>query len=176
MRRTGLLYSWMPLVMLLASGVVLLILVLTLEKSAHATFPGKNGKIAFLYGNNEIYTMNPDGGRRFRVTHTRWREPYEYPTVKLNVNFSPDGKTISFVGANNAIYTINVRGGGRFKVVNNTTNRGAPSYSPNGKKIAYQGYDGHDFEIYTINIGGGSKHQVTSNPFDDFMPSWGSRS
>ena len=27
---------------------------------AHATFPGKNGRIAFVVG-PDIYTMNPDG-------------------------------------------------------------------------------------------------------------------
>jgi Tol biopolymer transport system component len=40
-------------------------------------------------------------------------------------------------------------------VTNDDTTNGAPSYSPDGKKIAYHSYDGHDFEIYTINVGGG---------------------
>jgi hypothetical protein len=41
-------------------------------------------------------------------------------------------------------------------------------------KIAYQGYDGQDYEIYTINSGGGSRAQLTNNNTDDQEPSWGS--
>jgi len=40
-------------------------------------------------------------------------------------------------------------------------------------KIAYQGYDGQDYEIYTINSNGGSKLKLTNNT-DDQEPSWGS--
>jgi len=31
-----------------------------LPTPAHATFPGKNGRIAFILG-PDVYTMNPDG-------------------------------------------------------------------------------------------------------------------
>jgi Tol biopolymer transport system component len=49
-----------------------------------------------------------------------------------------------------------------------------PSYSPDGKKIAYSAWDGHDREIYTINAdgGGGGKVQVTNNSRNDFDPSY----
>src|SRR5215217_125334 len=73
------------------------------------------------------------------------------------------------------IYTINTGGGGRVQLTHNTTFDEHPSYSPNGKKIAYAGEDGKDWEIYTINAGGGSRFNVTDNTTDDFEPSWGSR-
>ena len=41
-------------------------------------------------------------------------------------------------------------------------------------KIAFQGYDGQDYEIYTINSNGGGKFRVTNNKSDDQEPSWGS--
>jgi Tol biopolymer transport system component len=37
-------------------------------------------------------------------------------------------------------------------------------------KIAYQGYDGQDYEIYTINSGGGDKFRVTNNSSRDYDP------
>jgi hypothetical protein len=37
-----------------------------------------------------------------------------------------------------------VDGEGRFNVTNNITNDFSPSYSPDGKKIAYQGREGND--------------------------------
>src|SRR5215212_52659 len=39
-------------------------------------------------------------------------------------------------------------------------------------KIAYQGYDGQDWEIYSIKPGGGGKFNVTDNNTDDYDPSY----
>ncbi len=47
-----------------------------------------------------------------------------------------------------------------------------PSYSPSGKRIAYAGYDGQDYEIYTINAGGGGRVQITNNTTKDGEPSY----
>jgi len=52
---------------------------------------------------------------------------------------------------------------------------GRASSSPDGKQIAYTGYDGHDSEIYTIPVSGGKPVQVTNTSTDGFDPSWGSR-
>jgi Tol biopolymer transport system component len=73
-----------------------------------------------------------------------------------------NGKS-AYVGG--VIYTINPGGGGKTKV----TDGDQPSYSPNGKRIAYRAGGG----IYTINVGGGGKFQVTNNNTRDEMPSWG---
>jgi TolB protein len=51
---------------------------------------------------------------------------------------------------------------------------GSPSYSPNGKKIAFGSSDpsGIDGEIYTINVGGGGKFKVTDNLRNDYEPDY----
>ena len=72
---------------------------------------------------------------------------------------------IAYVGG--VIYTINPGGGGKTKV----TEGSEPSYSPNGKKIAYSAGGG----IYTIKVGGGGKSQVTNTKYEAGAPSWGSR-
>jgi hypothetical protein len=56
------------------AGLIAIVLVLVLPASAHATFPGANGRIAFTdqihtdppY--NGIYTINPDGSDERTVT------------------------------------------------------------------------------------------------------------
>jgi hypothetical protein len=40
-------------------------------------------------------------------------------------------------------------------------------------KIAYQGYDGHDWELYKIKANGGGRVQLTHNSTNDKAPSWG---
>jgi Tol biopolymer transport system component len=107
--------------------------VLAVSREAEATFPGKNGKIAYMAfrltkGTAEIYTINPGRGGKTQLTH-------------------------------------------------NNTHGYAPSYSPNGKKIAYVGYKGNTGELYTIDVGGGGKTSLTNTGYnvDEYMPSWGSR-
>ena len=50
-----------------------------------------------------------------------------------------------------------VGGGSGFNVTDDKANERDPSYSPDGHKIAYAGWDGQDWEIYTINAGGGGR-------------------
>ena len=61
---------------IMATALVMLLLataavVALPSQAASATFPGENGKIVFFSnrdGNEEIYTMNPDGSGQMRLT------------------------------------------------------------------------------------------------------------
>jgi TolB protein len=159
------------LVVGMLAAVGLVAVVLYCAQPAEATFPGKNGKIAYVTPTGprslgDIYTINPDGRSKVQVTNTKntWEQTPDY---------SPDAKKIAYTdyrqGApGGGIYTTSVRGGGKSRV----TGGADPSYSPNGKRIAYVAFDGHDQEIYTINVGGGGKVQVTNNNTDDYNPSY----
>jgi Tol biopolymer transport system component len=158
---------------LVAVGLLLLMMLVGEVPPAGATFPGKNGKIAYVGGDLNIYTVNPGGRGKFRVTDNRTAS-----AATIRPFFSPNGKRIAYTGYDghdHEIYTINAGGGGRLKVTNNTAEDSGPSYSPNGKKIAYASYDGHYGKIYTNKVGGGAKFQVTDNRTDAFNGSWGSR-
>jgi TolB protein len=148
----------------------------TVSKEAEATFPGKNGRIAYNTG-GIIYTINPNGSGKTKVTNT-------YVSGDP-IDFSPDGKKFtytSYEGFNDGsptgpqkdseIYTINVDGTGKFQLTNNKRGNWGSSYSPDGKRIAYSHWDGHDDEIYTIKVDGTGKFQLTNNSTNDFTPSY----
>jgi Tol biopolymer transport system component len=149
---------------------------LAVSGEADAAFPGKNGRIAYNSG-GVIYTIDPDRSAKTKVTNTRVSG---YP-----IDYSPSGKTItytSYEGFNDGkdtdpqkdaeIYTVNVGGGGRTNVTNNNRGDEASSYSPEGKRIAYTHWDGHDLEIYTINTDGTGELRVTDNRTNEFTPSY----
>jgi Tol biopolymer transport system component len=119
------------------------------------------------------------GGHKVRVTHN--------DTDDFNPDYSPDGRRIVYQGfegrvhleqdqdASANIYTIKAGGGGKLNLTKSPKNAALwndwPSYSPDGKKIAYMGADG---EIHTMKVGGGGKSRVTNNDAYPQKLSWGS--
>ena len=144
---------------------------LALSEEAEATFPGKNGRIAYSgFGGGTdtgIYTINPDGSGKTRI-------PAPRVSGEAEPSYSPDGKRIVYLGYDGndyEIYTIKVGGGGEFRVTKSRSSF-EPDYSPDGKRIAYASYEGPDTEIYTISVEGEGKKKVTNNVRDEEDPSY----
>jgi dipeptidyl aminopeptidase/acylaminoacyl peptidase len=115
---------------LVAMGMLMLIMLVMVEP-AGATFPGKNGKIAFESnrdGNYEIYSMNSNGTGLERLTNN--------PTDDFNAAWSPDGNKIAFTSlrdGNREIYSMNSNGKG---LVVRLTNNPAEDLSPDWQSLA----------------------------------------
>jgi Tol biopolymer transport system component len=167
---------YLPALIVAAVLMACAVVVLVVSEKAEATFPGKNGRIAYTDWDGgkdyEIYTINPDGSGKTQLTHNN--------TDDLDPAYSPDGKKIVYVasdGNDSEIYTIKVGGGDKFQVTNNDKYDFSPTYSPSGKKIAYECSDGNesvsaDIEICTINVRGRGKFKVTNNYTDDYHPDY----
>jgi Tol biopolymer transport system component len=99
---------------------------LAVSEKAQATFPGENGRIAYVaFGgtNSGIYTINPNGSGKTKVTNSnRWEDEPAY---------SPSGKKIVYVandGTESEIYIIDVGGGGKSQVANTAHYARDPSW------------------------------------------------
>src|SRR5215203_2098872 len=160
-----------PLLGTLAAAVLVACVVALFGPSekAEATFPGKNGRIAYM-DSFSLYTIHPDGSGKTKVTTTT--------AGCYSIDYSPTGKKITYTdyegfdGKDTEIYTINVGGGAKTKVTNNSRGDEDSSYSPNGKRIAYAGWDGHDLEIYTIGVNGKNRVRLTNNATNDGFPDY----
>src|SRR5918994_4916243 len=156
----------------LASAVLMAFAVAlsAVSEKAEATFPGKNGRIAYSgYDGNdyEIYTIDSRGGAKRKVTDNN-RDDY-------SPAYSPSGKRIAYVkfdGNDTEIYTKRVGRRNETKLTHNNTDDAAPCYSPDGKKIAYMvnSNAASGPEIYTIYVGGGGRGKITSGGQPSYSP------
>jgi Tol biopolymer transport system component len=164
------LYS--PALIVAAVLMACAVVVLVVSEKAEASFPDKNGRIAYV-GGGVIYTINPDGSGKQEVTDTR--------VGGYSIDYSPTGKKVtytSYEGFNDGnptgpqkdteIYTINTDGSGKTNVTNNNRGDEDSSYSPDGKKIAAWSEKGQ--YIYTISVHGGDKSKVVEGSDPSYSP------
>jgi Tol biopolymer transport system component len=157
--------------------VVLLVVLLglALPAPAHAAFPGKNGKIAFVRSQLNVspplvYTMEPDGSGIAQL-----------PIMNLaRSNFpawSPDGMKIAFTSAVGSgrtdIYVENADGGGQLKLTDDPESDAYPNWSPDGSKIVFTKPDAvGNAQIYVMNLDGSGQTKLTDNPTSAAFPAF----
>ena len=138
-------------------------------------------QIAFVSqrdGDFEIYVMDADGGNQQRLTNNPGDDRFP--------SWSPDGKRIAFsarrpghfennFGTTYEIYAMDADGGNEQRLTENRNNDWHPSWSPDGKRIAFSSDrkgDLQNFEIYAMDADGGNEQRLTENRAHDRFPSW----
>ena len=129
-------------------------------------------------GNYEIYVMDADGNNQQRLTDNDFYD--------VGPSWSPDGKRIVFWskrdghfigegGLSTEIYVMDADGKNTRRLTNNRKSDFSPSWSPDGKWIAFisdRKGDGVNYEIYVMDADGGNLQRLTNNRVDDGSPSW----
>jgi len=139
----------------ITSAVLVTAVALLSVGSAHAAFPGSNGKIVFAKdvpcaGNPatqhcewDLFTMNPDGSDVRPITHDV-RTPDDPPKTDFYPAWSPDGTKIAFI-SNRAnylegfeIFVVNADGTGLSQLTHNTSAvNWPPAWSPDGTELVF---------------------------------------
>src|SRR5262249_46005534 len=130
-------------------------------------------KIAFagsanLLGRADIFVMNADGSGLRNVT--------DAVTTSFDFAWSPDGRRIAYldylglVGSSTPLYVVNVDGTGKRRLTGPLmVDLGPPSWSPDGRTIAFTGRGG---DIYTVHADRTGLHKLTHGPGWDVGARW----
>jgi dipeptidyl aminopeptidase/acylaminoacyl peptidase len=152
---------------LIAGFAGMLLLVPT--STAHAAFPGQNGKIAFA-GPTGVETIQPDGSARTRISGS------------YDPAWSPDGRRIA-VATGGGLGVMNADGSDQRDILFGDLN--SPAWSPDGSRIVFgQTYQYCDPDLETcewnddlwiVQADGTSPVSLTNTPHvSELAPAWSS--
>jgi TolB protein len=124
-------------------------------------------------GTTQLFTVRPDGTKLTRITNL--------PAIRGRSDWSADGQyivTYSGEAWQRELYIMYSGGSDVRQLSPGGGNSQGPSFSPDGRWVAFTAYfdhfgDEHGCEIYIIRIDGTDLRRLTDNDYCDYQPRWG---
>ena len=140
---------------------------LVLAGPAHATFPGRNGLIAFYSSTDQgaqIFTVRPNGRDLRQITHVSGDA--------ADVDWSPDGRRIAFdieTPDSVQIAIMNADGSGLVTLPKAPGNiiEVDPSFTPDGRRLVFLTNNGGDDAIWSMKLDGTDRRLIKTGGASD---------
>ena len=141
---------------------------------------------------NSAPDWSPDGQQIAFTVHPDWINDWVHHIAVMDADgrnrerfedhasepsWSPDGAEIAFVslkddGRNNEIYVIGADGQGRERVTHDLVSKQSPSFSPDGRRIAYMAHHEGFSHIFVVDSDGRNLQRLTHNEDNYWDPAW----
>ena len=163
------------LILAVVMGLVLTLLMVVVDARAQIAFTSNRDGNAHVKPTTDIFVMDADGGNQQNLTNI--------PGFDNKPSWSPDGKRIAFASARDGhinahgfpsfeIYVMDADGSDPQRLTENPNQDEFPSWSPDGKRIAFASTRDGNYEIYVMDADGSDSQRLTENPMVDRDPSW----
>jgi TolB protein len=132
-----------------------------------------NGQLAFSSadannGSMEIFVSNLDGSNRKQLTHSK-------KTVNIAPRWNPaTGREIAFISdraGQPEVYVMDSSGANQRPLIARGGHADSPSWSPDGRYIAFTWGGAGNFQVFVADVGTGHLLQLTSRGTNE-SPSW----
>jgi Tol biopolymer transport system component len=145
----------------LLAAVAAVLALFVAPAAAQAAFPGGNGKVAYLSG-NDIFIAESDGGDAVNLTSSFSGIPHsDGPAV------SPDGTKVAFADDDQNLYVVNSDGSNSPTAIRSQGDfNGQPAWSPNGQQLAGQEWEpgGPTNDLIVVNSTTGALVTTIASP------------
>ena len=91
--------------------------------------------------------------------------------TSMSVAVSPDGRTLA-IDLQGSLWVLPASGGAAKRITDLFSDAHQPSWSPDGKWIAFFAYIEGGYNLWEIAPDGSNLHKMTWGPFDDRDPTW----
>jgi len=137
---------------------------LSIGHSARSSTPGANGLIVYTQevapDHDQLFTVRSDGTGKQQITRGA--------ASSLKADWAPNGRSLVYEldRANTAGIALISSDGTSRRILTPTGFQGQPSFSPNGKKVAFERDSAPgDNGVWLIGANGTGLHRLTKNPF-----------
>jgi len=119
-------------------------------------------------GAKEIYLMDYDGHDQRKVSG--------HKSISMSPSWSGQGDTLAYVsyfgGGGPALYLADIASGRKSPLVTEGSLNVSPSFSPDGRRVAFARAIGANIEIFSCARDGSGVRRLTNSPGIDTNPAW----